>query len=101
MSSLIKNALIFQDENDIKDPIVVIEQKYFTKQEPDSSPPFLGIYNGTHYQLLTTLFLIFSPLIGCPWVLKVCMLTKLTKRSKLFMSDQIKTWGAKQEPPLA
>ena len=50
MCSLKKNALIFQVGNDIKDPIVVIEQKYFTKQEPDSSIPLLGIYDGTHYQ---------------------------------------------------
>ena len=50
MCSLKKNALIFQVGNDIKDPIVVIEQKHFTKQEPDSCVPLLGIYDGTHYQ---------------------------------------------------
>ena len=50
MCYLTKNALIFQVGKDIKDPIVVIEQKYFTKQEPDSSVPLLGIYDGTHYQ---------------------------------------------------
>jgi hypothetical protein len=50
MCYLKKNALIFQVGNDIKDPIVAIEQKNFTKQEPDSSVPLLGIYDGTHYQ---------------------------------------------------
>ena len=50
MCSLKKNALIFQVGNDMRDPIVVIEQKHFTKQEPDSCVPLLGIYDGTHYQ---------------------------------------------------
>ena len=50
MCYLKKNALIFQVGNDIQDPIVVIEQQNFTNQEPDSSIPLLGIYDGTHYQ---------------------------------------------------
>ena len=50
MCSLKKNAVIFQVGNNAKDPIIVIEQKYFTNQEPDSSVPLLGIYNGHHYQ---------------------------------------------------
>ena len=50
MCSLKKNAVIFQVDNNAKDPIIVIEQKYFTKEEPDSTVPLLGIYNGHHYQ---------------------------------------------------
>ena len=50
MCSLKKNAVIFQVDTDAKDPIIVIEQKYFTKEEPDSTVPLLGIYNGHHYQ---------------------------------------------------
>ena len=50
MCSLKKNAVIFQVGNNTKDPIMVIEQKAFTKQEPDSSVPLLGIYNGYHFQ---------------------------------------------------
>ena len=50
MCSVKKNAVIFQVGNNSKDPIIVIEQKYFTNQEPDSSVPLLGIYNGHHFQ---------------------------------------------------
>ena len=50
MCSLKKDALIFQVGTETKDPIIVIEQKHFTKEEPDSSIPLLGIYNGYHYQ---------------------------------------------------
>ena len=50
MCSLKKDALIFQVGTETKDPIIVIEQKHFTKEEPDSSIPLLGIYNGHHYQ---------------------------------------------------
>ena len=50
MCSLKKNAVIFQVGSNAKDPIIVIEQKDFTKQEPDSSVPLLGIYNGYHFQ---------------------------------------------------
>ena len=50
MCSLKKNAVIFKVGTDIEDPIVVIQQKMFTKEEPDSCVPILGIYDGTHYQ---------------------------------------------------
>ena len=50
MCSLKKNAVIFQVGNDIKDPIVVIQQQMFSNEEPDSCIPLVGIYNGTHYQ---------------------------------------------------
>lgn len=50
MCSLKKNAVIFQVDNNAKDPIIVIEQKYFTKEEPDSTIPLLAIYNGHHFQ---------------------------------------------------
>jgi hypothetical protein len=50
MCSLKKNAVIFQVGNDIKDPIVVIQQQMFSNEEPDSCIPLVAIYNGTHYQ---------------------------------------------------
>ena len=50
MCLLKKNAVIFKVGYDVKDPIVVIQQKMFTNEEPDSSVPLLGIYDGTHYQ---------------------------------------------------
>ena len=52
MCLLKKNAVIFKVGNDVKDqdPIVVIEQKIYTNEEPDSCVPLLGIYDGTHYQ---------------------------------------------------
>ena len=50
MCLLKKNAVIFKVGNNIEDPIVVIQQKIFTHEEPDSCVPILGIYDGTHYQ---------------------------------------------------
>ena len=52
MCLLKKNAVIFKVGNRVKDqdPIVVIQQKNFTKEEPDSCIPLLGIYDGAHYQ---------------------------------------------------
>ena len=50
MCLLKKNAVIFKVGYDVTDPIVVIQQKLFTNEEPDSCVPLLGIYDGTHYQ---------------------------------------------------
>ena len=52
MCLLKKNAVIFKVGNDVKDqdPIVVIQQKIYTNEDPDSCVPLLGIYDGTHYQ---------------------------------------------------